>query len=53
MIAFLKRFGVALIFLTLVIILMIGGTLGVKSFGDKMFEDVDVKMKPRGERLNK
>ncbi|MCW8838192.1 MAG: hypothetical protein OQJ77_06590 [Thiovulaceae bacterium] len=53
MIAFLKRFGVALIFLFFVIILMVAGTFGVKSFGDKMFENVDVKMKPRGEKLIK
>ena len=51
MIAILKRYSMALLFLSLVVILMIAGTLGVKSFGDKMFEDVDIDMKPRGENV--
>jgi hypothetical protein len=47
----LKRYGLAFVFLALVIILMLLGTLGVKSFGDKMFEDVNVTMHPKGEKL--
>ena len=51
MINILKRYSMALLFLFIVVALMIGGTLGVKSFGDKMFEDVDINMKPRGEKV--
>ena len=51
MISILKRYSMALLFLFLVIALMIAGTLGVKSFGDKMFEDVNINMKPRGEEV--
>jgi hypothetical protein len=39
MLSTLKRYSMALFFLVLVVFLMIIGTLGVKSFGDKMFED--------------
>lgn len=31
--------------------LMILGTLGVKTFGDKMLEDTGIEMKPRGEKI--
>lgn len=48
----LKRYTMALFFLFIVVFLMILGTWGVKSFGDKMFEDSGVKMAPRGERIN-
>ncbi len=48
----LKRYGMALIFLFLVILLMILGTWGVKTFGDKMFENTDISIQPRGEHLN-
>ena len=51
MLAILKRYGMALVFLLLVVVLMIFGTMGVKSFGDKMLEDTDVTMKPRGEKI--
>lgn len=51
MLAILKRYFVALIFLVLVIFLMLIGTLGVKKFGDKMLEDSDTQMKPRGEKI--
>ena len=52
MLEVLKRYSIALIFLFLVILLMILGTMGVKKFGDKMIEDTDMKMKPRGEKVN-
>jgi len=51
MLSRLKRYGMAFVFLLLVVILMLLGTLGVKSFGDKMFEDVNVTMHPKGERI--
>lgn len=47
----LRRYGMALFFLFLVVFLMLLGTLGVKSLGDKMFEGTGVEMKPRGENL--
>ena len=48
-----KRYGMALIFLFLVIGLMLFATLGVKDFGDHLLKDSHVKttMKPKGERL--
>ena len=52
MIRILKQYSMAFLFLLLVIILMLAGTLGVKSFGDKMLEDTDMKMTPTGTRLN-
>ncbi|MBA1433226.1 MAG: hypothetical protein FAF04_06475 [Epsilonproteobacteria bacterium] len=51
MIQRLKRYGIALVFLLLVIILMLLGTLGVKDFGDKMFQDANITIKPQGERI--
>jgi len=51
MIVVLKRYGMALFFLLLVVLLMIGGTMGVKSFGDAMFEESGIVMTPRGERI--
>lgn len=53
MIAVLKRYGMALVFLTLVIALMVIGTMGVMSFGDSMVKEIGIEMKPRGEHLNK
>ena len=53
MIAILKRYGMALIFLFLVILLMVLGTMGVMSFGDSMVKDIGVEMKPRGENIAK
>ncbi|MEA2111256.1 MAG: hypothetical protein U9P71_04315 [Campylobacterota bacterium] len=41
----------ALVFLSLVVLLMVLGTFAVKSFGDKMFEDTNLTMKPRGEKI--
>lgn len=52
MTAVLKRYSMALLFLLLVIFLMVLGTWGVKSFGDKMFEDSGIIMQPRGEKVN-
>ena len=48
-----KRYSMALIFLFLVVILMIAGTMGVMMFGHKMIKDTGLEIKPRGERLNK
>jgi len=53
MIAVLKRYGMALIFLFVVVFLMILGTMGVMSFGDSMVKDIGVEMKPRGENIVK
>lgn len=56
MLAVLKRYSMAFIFLFIVVILMLVGTMGVMSFGDKMLRDTGVEMqtmKPRGEDLNK
>jgi hypothetical protein len=52
MIAILKRYAMALVFLLLVVILMIFGTMGVTMFGEKMLEDTNVTIKPRGEKIN-
>ncbi|MBU0720014.1 hypothetical protein KJ877_01590 [bacterium] len=49
----LKRYSMAFVFLFIVVALMVLGTYGVKSFGDKMFENTDVVMQPRGEKVNK
>jgi hypothetical protein len=53
MVAILKRYGMALVFLLLVVFLMILGTMGVMSFGESMVKDIGVDMKPRGENLVK
>jgi len=53
MIAILKRYGMALVFLFVVVFLMILGTMGVMSFGDSMVKDIGVEMKPRGENIVK
>jgi len=53
MIAILKRYSMALVFLLLIIFLMILGTWGVTVFGEKMLEGSGVEMQPRGESLNK
>ncbi|MDD5372946.1 MAG: hypothetical protein PHO62_05930 [Sulfurimonas sp.] len=51
--AILKRYALAIFFLLLVSFLMLLGTMGVKSFGEKMIEDTGIEMKPRGENLTK
>ncbi len=48
----LKRYSMAFIFLSLVVFLMLLGTLGVMSFGNKMLEDIGGDMKPRGVHIN-
>ena len=53
MVAILKRYGMALVFLLLVVVLMILATMGVMSFGESMLEDIGVEMKPRGENIVK
>jgi hypothetical protein len=53
MVAILKRYGMALVFLLLVVFLMILGTMGVMSFGESMVKDIGVDMKPRGENVVK
>ena len=42
MIAALKRYSMALVFMLFIALLMMGATLGVKSFGDKLFEDSNI-----------
>nr|WP_321267461.1 hypothetical protein [uncultured Sulfurimonas sp.] len=52
----LKRYSMAFIFLLVVIVLMLLGTMGVTSLGNKMLHDTGVEMepmKPRGEELIK
>ncbi len=41
----------ALLFLLLVVFLMLLGTYGVTMFGEKMFEDTNINIKPRGEEV--
>ena len=53
MVTILKRYGMALVFLLLVVFLMILGTMGVMSFGNSMVKDIGVEMKPRGEDMTK
>jgi len=52
MIAILKRYSVALLFLLFVVFIMVLATWGVTAFGEKMFEDSGVELHPRGESLN-
>ena len=53
MIAIFKRYAMALVFLLLVVLLMLLGTMGVMSFGNSMVKDIGVEMKPRGEDMTK
>ncbi len=53
MIAIFQRYSIAFMFLLFVVLLMMLGTWGVKSFGDKMLEETNVQIQPRGEELNK
>jgi len=48
----LKRYSMAFTILAFVIVLMLGGTLLVKSFGDNMFKDANITMKPKGEHID-
>ncbi len=47
----LKRYGVAFAILAVVVFMMILGTFGVMMFEKKMFEKVDVEVKPKGENI--
>ena len=51
--AILKRYAMALVFLLLVVVLMLIGTMGVMSFGETMVEEMGIEMQPRGEDLVK
>ena len=51
MLNILKRYSMAFVFLLLVVLLMVIGTLAVTKFGNKMIEDTNVEMKPRGEEI--
>jgi hypothetical protein len=53
MIAVIKRYGMALVFLIVVVVLMLLGTMAVMSFGDKMVQEIGIEMKPRGEDMTK
>ncbi len=54
MIEIFKRYSMALIFLLIVVLLMLVGTLGVMEFGQKMVSDIgEHEIKPRGEVVNK
>ena len=48
----LKRYSLAFIFLFVVILFMLLGTLGVKLFGDMMIKDTGVAMEPRVEKVS-
>ena len=48
----LKRYGMAFVFLFIVVVLMLLGTLGVKSFEDMLFTDAGLqKITPKGTHL--
>ncbi len=49
----LKRYGVAIFILFVVVILMMLGTYEVTQMGEKMFEGTGVDIKPRGDNLTK
>jgi len=51
MITALKRYSMALVFLFVVVVLMLLGTMAVMSFGDKMVQEMGIEMKPRGEDM--
>ena len=52
MVAILKRYSMALVFLVIVVILMLVGTMAVMSFGDSMVKEIGIQeMKPRGKKL--
>jgi hypothetical protein len=53
MIAVLKRYSMALVFLLVVVVLMLLGTMAVMSFGNKMVQEMGIEMKPRGEDMTK
>ncbi len=51
MIEVLKRYWIALLALSFVILLMLGSTLAVKSFGDEMLQDTNVTITPVGTHI--
>ncbi len=53
MIDILKRYSMALVFLAVVVVLMLAGTMGVMSFGNSMVQEMGIEMKPRGEDISK
>ncbi len=53
MITVLKRYSMAFVFLLIVVVLMLLGTMAVMSFGDKMVQEMGIEMKPRGEDMTK
>ncbi|MFA6137006.1 MAG: hypothetical protein WC667_02855 [Sulfurimonas sp.] len=48
----LKRYSMALLFLLVVMFLMLISTIAVKTFGDKMSQEMGIQMKPGGEKIN-
>ncbi len=53
MLNILKRYTKALIFLSVIILLMLIATYGVKVLGDRMSDEMGIKITPRGEKINK
>ncbi len=53
MLKILKRYSMALVFLLLLVVLMLIGTMGVMSFADGMVQEMGIEMKPRGEDMRK
>lgn len=53
MLAIIKRYSMALVFLLLIVVLMLIATMGVMSFGDSMVKEMGIEMKPRGEDITK
>ena len=56
MIAVLKRYGMAFVFLLVVVVLMIVGTMGVMNFGDKILKETGIEKKQmikRGDNVSK
>ncbi len=51
MIKTLKRYWIALLALSFVILLMLASTLAVKSFGDEMFKDANITITPKGTHI--
>jgi len=52
MIKILKRYSIAIFFLFFVIILMLGFTLGVERFGNKILKDANITVIPISQKVN-
>ena len=52
MIAILKRYSMAILFLLFVIILMLVSTLGIERFGDKMLKDANITILSTSQKVN-